>query len=34
VARRDRVTLAALQTLVATLGEGPSRLAGMVMNEF
>lgn len=34
VARRDRVTMAALQTLVATLGEGPSRLAGMVMNEF
>lgn len=34
VARRDRVTMAALQTLVATLGEGPARLAGMVMNEF
>lgn len=34
VARRDRVTMAALQTLVATLGGGPARLAGMVMNEF
>jgi protein-tyrosine kinase len=34
VARRDRVTMAALQTLVATLGEGPARLAGMVVNEF
>jgi protein-tyrosine kinase len=34
VARRDHVTMAALQTLVATLGEGPARLAGLVMNEF
>ncbi len=34
IARQGRSRLAELQDLVATLSEGPARLAGVVMNEF
>ena len=34
IARQGRSRLSELQDLVATLSEGPARLAGVVMNEF